>query len=75
MQSSSSEQPKHYNPADLRWPGGQQINHQTYLELLKMIYLAINYYVERKIQYLLTLKFDLFHTSLYRELFFLRRFI
>lgn len=42
MQSSSSEQPKHYNLADLRWPGGQQINHQTYLELLKMICLAIN---------------------------------
>lgn len=42
MQSSSSEQPKHYNPADLRWPGCQQINHQTYLELLKMICLAIN---------------------------------
>lgn len=38
MQSSSSEQPKHYNPADLRWPGGQQ----TYLEFLKMICLAIN---------------------------------
>lgn len=35
MQSSSLEQPKHYNPADLRWPGCQQINHQTYLELLK----------------------------------------
>lgn len=42
MQSSSLEQPKHYNPADLRWPGCQQINHQTYLELLKMICLAMN---------------------------------
>lgn len=48
MQSSSSKQPKHYNPADLRWPGGQQINHQTYLELLKMICLAINYYEVKK---------------------------
>lgn len=48
MQSSSSEQPKHYNPADLRWPGGQQINHQIYLELLKMICLAINYYEVKK---------------------------
>lgn len=51
MQSSSSEQPKHYNPADLRWLGGQQINHQTYPELLKMICLAINminYYEVKK---------------------------
>lgn len=48
MQSLSSEQPKNYNPADLRWLCGQQINHQTYLEFLRMICLAINYYEVKK---------------------------